>query len=246
MNQPASTTANTKEAGSTANILLDTAERLFASEGIENVSIRQIVIASGHGNLSGAHYHFGSREELIRKLLHRRMVTVDAIRHRALDSIIDEGRGGDLGAIVESTVRVLESVTRNYPWGRDYVLVAAQALFNPRIQLLATIDSQAVTGLTRTAEMLRPLLSHLSPEVFAERLRMVRYTAVFEFSRWFQENRLTDATRAAFDAMIVNLSAFLSAGLAAPATRPAAPQPRRKNSPAKKAPPTRRKLPAAR
>ena len=69
------------EVSATASSLMDTAERLFARDGIENVSIRQIVMASGHGNLSGAHYHFGSRETLIRKVLERRMVVVRSEEH---------------------------------------------------------------------------------------------------------------------------------------------------------------------
>ena len=45
--------------------LLDVAERLFAERGIDNVSIREIVRASGQSNLSAAHYHFGTREALV-------------------------------------------------------------------------------------------------------------------------------------------------------------------------------------
>lgn len=211
----------TEEAGSTASILLDTAERLFAAKGIENVSIRQIVMASGHGNLSGAHYHFGSREVLIRKLLERRMLVVDALRHETLDKLAAQGLDTDLVAIIGSTVHVIETVVRDYSWGSDYVLVIAQALFTPRIQLLTTIDAKAVSGLTRTATLVGRLLPHLSAELVAERMRLVRYNAVYEFARWLQENvELTEANQDSFNAMIVNLCDFVIAGLAAPSSLP--------------------------
>ena len=42
----------------TAIQMLDVAERLFASKGIDKVSLREIVRASGQSNLSAAHYHF--------------------------------------------------------------------------------------------------------------------------------------------------------------------------------------------
>lgn len=89
------------EVNPTASSLMDAAERLFARDGIENVSIRQIVTASGHGNLSGAHYHFGGRETLIRKVLERRMVVVDAMRHEALDRLVQQGRDTELFAVIE-------------------------------------------------------------------------------------------------------------------------------------------------
>lgn len=205
------------EAGSTASTLLDTAERLFAAKGIENVSIRQIVMASGHGNLSGAHYHFGTREVLIRKLLERRMSVVDALRHQALDELAAQGRDTDLRAVIDSTVHVIETVVRNYSWGGDYVLVIAQALFNPRIHLLATIDAKAISGLGRTAALVGRVLPHLSGELVAERMRLVRHNAAYEFARWLQENGgLTDANQPSFDAMMRNLCDFVTAGLEAP------------------------------
>lgn len=205
------------EAGSTADFLLDAAEELFAKKGIENVSIRQIVIASGHGNLSGAHYHFGTREVLIRKVLERRMLIIDSIRHEVLDKLVAEKRDNDLADIIGSTVHVLEAVVRNYEWGVNYVLVIAQALFNPRVHLLATIGPEAISGLKRTSEMAHHLLPNLSKDILDERFRMVRFNVVVEVARWFQENEvLTRKTQKSFDAMLENVSAFATAGLAAP------------------------------
>ena len=43
----------------TARHMLDVAEPLFAEKGIEQVSLREIVAASGQRNLSAARYHFG-------------------------------------------------------------------------------------------------------------------------------------------------------------------------------------------
>lgn len=202
---------------STPTVLLDTAEKLFAQKGIDSVSIRQIVIASGHGNLSGARYHFGTREALIRKLLERRMVVVNALRHQALDALVVKALDQDLVHIIGSTVHVLETVVRDYPWGADYVRITAQALLNPDIRLLASIDTNAVSGLSRTAAMARRVLPYLPLPVFEERMRMVRFTTVAEFARWFQENfALTPQTQANFEAMINNTAAFVTAGLVAP------------------------------
>ena len=209
-------TFQSDEISATASSLLDTAEWLFARDGIENVSIRQIVKESGHGNLSGAHYHFGNRETLIRKLLERRMVVVDALRHAALDRLVELGLERDLYALIECTTRVLETTVREYSWGRDYVLVIAQALFNPRIKLIDSLSINAITGLKRTGELARAELTHLPEDCFKERLRITRLNVVYEVARWLEENELRAATEKAFQQVIVNVSEFSVGGLLAP------------------------------
>lgn len=200
----------------TADVLLDTAERLFASDGIENVSIRQIVKSSGHGNLSGAHYHFGTRETLIRTLLERRMAVTDALRHEGLDQLVQTGRDKDVRAIVEVAVRVLDRVVREFPWGRDYVLVAAQALFSPRIRLLTTLNVQAMTGLHRSLQMTCAALAELPPACVEERVRMFWRNGTYEVARWLQENELHAGTSEDFERMQQALCEYAAAGLAAP------------------------------
>lgn len=78
---PAAALVRPADDTSTASVLLDVAERLFAERGIASVSLRQIVLEGGQGNLSAAHYHFGSRDALIRALVERRLRTLDALRH---------------------------------------------------------------------------------------------------------------------------------------------------------------------
>ena len=60
--------------------LLDSAEELFATFGIDGVSNRRIAEHAGNANHSAVNYHFGSREELVRALLTR--YTEDTRRRR--------------------------------------------------------------------------------------------------------------------------------------------------------------------
>ncbi len=50
-------------------MLLDAATTLFAQRGIDNVSIAEIVRTAGQRNTSAVHYHFGSRDEILRAVL---------------------------------------------------------------------------------------------------------------------------------------------------------------------------------
>jgi AcrR family transcriptional regulator len=57
----------------TAVRLVFTAERLFARDGIEGVSLRRIAAEAGSANNSAVHYHFGSKEGLIAAIFRYRL-----------------------------------------------------------------------------------------------------------------------------------------------------------------------------
>ena len=202
---------------STASVLLDVAERLFAERGIASVSIRQIVLAGGQGNLSAAHYHFGSRDALIRTLVERRLRPLDAMRHRRLDRLVDAGREGDLRAIVGVAIGTLADAVESTPWGADYVRVLAQALFDTRMKLLDTVDPELLGSVARARAMVRPLVPHLPEAAFAERVRIVHHESTYAVARWIAEHGRVDAgNRRAYRAMVRETVSFMAAGLAAP------------------------------
>ena len=203
----------------TASHLLDVAERLFAEHGIESVSIRQIVRSSGQGNLSAAHYHFGSREVLIRKLLERRMEVVDAMRHERLDRLLAQTNHPDIDALLGASIATLIEVVRIFPWGGDYVQVIAQALFNPRMKLLESIDPRAISGLTRMVSLARDALPDLPTDIFNTRMTMVQHETVYAISRWLHAHGpVTSKNEGELNGLAALLTEFMAAGLSARAT----------------------------
>ena len=51
--------------------ILDSAEALFAEHGIEGVPLRRIIVEAGV-NSAAIHYHFGSKEGLVKAVFARR------------------------------------------------------------------------------------------------------------------------------------------------------------------------------
>ena len=49
---------------STKQQIVLTAERLFAEQGLDGVSLRQLAAAAGNANKSAVRYHFGSKEAI--------------------------------------------------------------------------------------------------------------------------------------------------------------------------------------
>jgi AcrR family transcriptional regulator len=66
------TLADESPSGSALRLVL-AAERLFAVQGIDGVSLRQISVESGSGNNSAVHYHFGSKDGLIEAIFRHRL-----------------------------------------------------------------------------------------------------------------------------------------------------------------------------
>lgn len=68
----------------TRQTLLDAAEVLFAENGYAATSMRQLTTTAG-ANLAAVNYHFGSKEELTKAVLARRIEPINAERRRRLD-----------------------------------------------------------------------------------------------------------------------------------------------------------------
>ncbi|WP_030107088.1 TetR/AcrR family transcriptional regulator, partial [Actinoalloteichus caeruleus] len=77
----------TRRAEDTRELILTTAERLFAERGISAVSNRQVGEAAGQGNNFAVGYHFGSRTELVRAIIGRHSRAIEATRERMLARI---------------------------------------------------------------------------------------------------------------------------------------------------------------
>lgn len=102
--------------------ILDTAELLFARNGIQGTATRQIVEASGQRNASAVTYHFGSRESLLLEVLARRGAGVDERRGRMRAGLQQVPGTADLvRCLVEPYVALLAD-----PGGRSYLRVVAQ------------------------------------------------------------------------------------------------------------------------
>jgi AcrR family transcriptional regulator len=89
---------------STRDMLLDAAARLFAERGIDNVSIAEIVRTAHQRNASAVHYHFGSRDEILRAVLARHVPVIADRRHE----LLEQARGQpavDVRSAAEAIVR---------------------------------------------------------------------------------------------------------------------------------------------
>jgi AcrR family transcriptional regulator len=71
----------------TKNQIKAAAQMLFARHGVDAVTVQQIVDAAGQRNNAALHYHFGSKEELIRQIVVDGAAVLDARRQEMLSEM---------------------------------------------------------------------------------------------------------------------------------------------------------------
>ncbi len=82
--------------------IVQAAEALFAANGIEGTSLRQIATASGAANTSAVAYHFGGKEGLLKAIFNHRLPAIDARRRELLEAARQDGCAGEVFHILKA------------------------------------------------------------------------------------------------------------------------------------------------
>src|SRR4051812_43123301 len=102
----------------TPDRLLDAAEQLMAKAGVEAVSVRAVNALAGR-NAAAVHYHFGSKEALVRAAIERR-ISMLAVRRNALLSSLEAEARPTPRQLAEVLVQPLADVRHAESWGVTY------------------------------------------------------------------------------------------------------------------------------
>ena len=133
--------------GKTQKKILDAAEALFAQEGFHSTSLRMLTKKAGV-NLAAVNYHFGSKEELIRAVIERRLLPLNRLRFEKLrlpePVIAIRLRGGTTQALVTEPQR-LQFHGRKARVKRYSITQLAE-------RLSARIGEHSVSGVSTIAE----------------------------------------------------------------------------------------------
>jgi AcrR family transcriptional regulator len=116
--------------------LLDAAERLFATRGIDASSVRDITDSAG-ANLAAVNYHFGSKHELIVAIVQRRADQLGQRRSELLDEL-EAGGAVDLRSVIRAMVLPTAELVAADPSGRFYVSFLAALDDHP--ELMPVLD----------------------------------------------------------------------------------------------------------
>jgi AcrR family transcriptional regulator len=93
----------------TRDLILVTAERLFAEHGIDAVSLRDIADAAGQKNKVVVQYHFGDKESLAREIAATRLRAIDKVSTDILTKSFATGKAPGVEDYVTANVMSLAS-----------------------------------------------------------------------------------------------------------------------------------------
>lgn len=166
--EPTRAAANRARSDATRVELKRAAQRLFAERGIAAIGMRQIVEAAGQRNAAAIHYHFGSKDDLVRELL---IDGADAI-DRQRQAMLDEAEAGGSEVGLEDVVRalVLPSLAVYDDGETTYLRFLVNATAERRLLVDESIQPSHSVGYSRCIEHVRHILSTIPPATVNRRL----------------------------------------------------------------------------
>lgn len=213
------TQAHTTEQVDTREALLDAAESLFSEHGIQASSLRAITQRAG-ANLAAVHYHFGSKEGLVRAVFVRRLKPLNEERLRLLEAC-DLTAADAVEQVLNAFLAPLLHKSRETPDGaRDFARLMGRAYMEPTEEVREMLLEEIGEIVRRFNEAFARILPHLPEEDRLWRLHFVAGVMAHtvacsqpleKFSRGLcQPSNPDEALR--------YMTSFLSAGLRAAAT----------------------------
>jgi AcrR family transcriptional regulator len=198
---------------STRELILRTAERLFAERGIHGVSLREIAQAAGQRNNGATQYHFGSRENLLAAIYVYRATPINTRRRELLAELAPE----DLDD-VEALLRVIllphaESLREPE---NEFVGYLARVLTDEA--RLGIVDGAVVPPDLDVYREIEGRIRNVLPQLTDERFG-ARFAGVFSWAiHALAEHRRSSprATARAVDVMFDDLVRMLASALCAP------------------------------
>lgn len=195
--------------------ILDAAERLFAEHGFDGTSIREVTRAADV-NVAAVHYHFGSKEALLRGVTDRVAIPISARRSGLLDVAVAAaapdvpGLEALLDAFVRADIELLLDLQDRGPR-------VARFLGRTYSDQTRWIQKMAREQYAQAATSFIPLIARNLPDLGDEevswRIGQMIALIVHVFATWPSDGISSDEA----ERMLRRLVTFLAAGLRAPA-----------------------------
>jgi len=200
----------------TSQRLLDAAEALFAEYGFAETSLRAIT-TQARANLAAVHYHFGSKDELLRAVFTRRLKVLNEERLARLTAL-ETGGGlvtveGVLAAFIEPSLRLRRAGVQ----GERFTRLLGRAQIEASEGLRDFLRDQYTPVLEQFQQTLIRLLPELPPGEIRWRLYFTVGALSFTYAGSPSPRLLFTARESGDGAWLQReLIRFLTAGLRAP------------------------------
>jgi AcrR family transcriptional regulator len=173
----------------TAIKLLVAAERLFAEQGVDAVSVRRISAAAAQRNNSALQYHFGSKDGVVEAILEYRQMPINQRRLELLADLERRGLNGDVRALVETLVLPYLELLNGPPEHSYYMNLVSQLFSQQRLDTLFPEGRERVRSLFVTMALLRRALGAMGDDELDQRLTLLGLALNHAVAQWAYQRR---------------------------------------------------------
>ena len=192
--------------------ILNAAEELFADQGFASTSMRDIS-AEADVNLAAAHYHFGSKLDLLRAVFARRFGPVNAERLERLDALDDPDVEEVLRAFIAPLFKRLREPGNG--WAKFMQLVG-RTYTDTNAEIRACLIEQIRVVAARLIGALQTALPELPSDVFSARVHFFVGAMAHTLAFCRHDDMPLASSLPEPDTILDNLVDFSVAGLQAP------------------------------
>jgi AcrR family transcriptional regulator len=141
----------------TKNQIKAAAQLLFARQGIDAVTVQEIVTAAGQRNNAALHYHFGSRDELIRELVVDGAAVLEARRQEMLREMRARGGPTTVREVLLILVMPVIELGNDERW-RGYIRFTSHLQASNREALTSALNNKWNAGYVACFDYLRKMI----------------------------------------------------------------------------------------
>jgi AcrR family transcriptional regulator len=192
----------------TRQVILETAERLFAERGIAAVPLRDVGLAAGQKNNVAVQYHFGDRETLIRAIITYRAATSEAIRSEVLAELLAQGRAPQVRDLVRAFILSLAKHLEE----RSHYLAFLSRYITEMGGYRGLEGSLSTSTVTTMVSLLYRLLPDYPEAVLFERWMIMMTSTVHTLARYQSAMQARKLAQPLED-LVEDLVTFLTAGI---------------------------------
>ena len=155
----------------TRNQIKAAAQMLFASQGIDAVTVQQIVDAAGQRNNAALYYHFRTKEDLIRQMVVDGAAVLDARRWEMLDDLEKSGGPAKIREVMLVLVMPVIELGEDERW-RGYIRFVSHLQASDPKALRDALDNRWNSGYVECFNHLKRMLPLPAP-IIEQRLSML-------------------------------------------------------------------------
>lgn len=181
----------TKDPQNRRQLLMRTAEALFAEKGIDNVSLNQINKAAGQRNTSALHYHFGNKKGLIDAIVYEHYANIDNDINARLDAFDGSAKQHKTPRKLLECMVIPFSDQLDTPAGINYLLIVNQVFMKSSEMILKGHPDGEDKARPRAFALFRQMMANLPREIIVAR-QVIHANMIFNALATYAQTRRED------------------------------------------------------